>query len=166
MQENYVKLRSPLERIIWLSPDELTANDYNPNHVLPEEMALLEYSMEKHGWIQPIIISSDNVIIDGFHRWTISKKKGWYVPCVIDDMDINERMLLTIRINRAKGSHASIKMSDIIKRLIANGLSKEYIAKSIGATLFEVNLLLEDAVYNKKQLEEREYSQSWNPKKK
>ena len=47
----------------------LQANGYNPNVVLKTELELLEFSVLKTGWIQPILVSRDYVIIDGFHRF-------------------------------------------------------------------------------------------------
>ena len=48
--------------------------------------------------------------IDGFHRWTLSLRserlKGKYngdVPCCLLNTDLPEAMLMTVRINRAKG---------------------------------------------------------------
>lgn len=166
MQENLVKIQAPIENLVWRNPSELNANDYNPNMVQPQELNLLELSLQKHGWLQPIIISDSDVIIDGFHRWMIASRNGWLIPVIVFAMDDNERMLLTIRINRAKGNHVAIRMSAIVKTLMNNGITREQIAKQIGATAFEVNLLLEDEVFNKEQITEHEYSKSWKPKKK
>ena len=77
-----------------------------------------------------------------------------------------ERMLLTIRINRAKGSHIAVKMGDIIKKLINNyGISKKEIMEQIGATKDEIELLMLDNVFKKYEFnEESEYSKAWVPK--
>jgi hypothetical protein len=163
-EKTLTKIDAPLERIVWREPNELIANDYNPNVVLPTELELLELSLRKHGWIQPILVS-DNNIIDGFHRWWISQKNNWLVPCIEMQMSREERMLLTIRINRAKGTHVALRMSAIIKSLVQSGLSLEYIGEQIGATLFEVKLLLEDSVFSKLEIEKHQYGPSWTPKK-
>lgn len=159
-------IASPLTDIVWKSADELTANDYNPNVVQPQELELIELSLRKHGWLQAILVTQHNVIIDGFHRWSISKKNGWQVPCIVFDMTEQERKLLTIRINRAKGTHVAVRMSDIVKSLVNDGLSREYVAEQIGAKIFEVNLLLEDSIFTKHNVEQHTYSKSWVPNKK
>lgn len=160
------KLNSPIEDIQWIDPNELTANDYNPNYVFTKEMRLLEFSIERQGWIQPLLITKDNVIIDGFHRYTISKKNDWLVPCAVLDVTDVERRLLTIRINRAKGSHVAVRMSEVIRKLLDEGVDAKIIAEEIGGDEAEVELLSRDDVFEKFSLEDHTYSRSWIPKKK
>ena len=75
-------------------------------------------------------------------------------------------MLLTIRINRAKGNHVAIKMHDIIKTLIdTHNVTEEYIIKSIGATKDEVNLLYKDGVFDALNIKEHKYSRAWKSPK-
>lgn len=66
-------MKHPIDSIEWIDAELLTANDYNPNVVLRHEFRLLEHSLLKNGWIQPILVTQDNVIIDGFHRVTLAK---------------------------------------------------------------------------------------------
>lgn len=160
-----IKLPSPIETIQWIDPNTLSANDYNPNVVFTKEMQLLEFSLKKQGWIQPLLITKELVIIDGFHRHTIAKRNGWLVPCAVLDINDVDRRLLTVRINRAKGSHIAVRMSDLIKGLLAEGVSVEYIAKEIGADKDEVNLLSKNDVFEKFELDNHQYSKSWIPKK-
>ncbi len=163
----------PISNIKWISVDSLKANDYNPNVVLNKELKLLELSIMKNGWIQPILINRDYTIIDGFHRSYLTKnskplqnKYSNKVPCVIMDLSEAERMLLTIRINRAKGNHVAIKMHDIIKTLIdTHNVTEEYIIKSIGATKDEVNLLYKDGVFDALNIKEHKYSRAWKSPK-
>ena len=156
----------------WVDVDLLTANDYNPNVVFSDEMKLLKFSIQKNGWIQPILVTQEYCIIDGFHRATLAKMHkditaDGKVPVVMMQMSEPERMMLTIRINRAKGSHIAVKMSDIIHKL-----SKEYgiplaqIGEGIGARKDEVELLLMDNVFQQKGInEETKYSRAWIPNK-
>lgn len=163
----------PISNVKWIPVSDLKANDYNPNVVFTDEMKLLKFSLQKNGWIQPILVTQDNVIIDGFHRATISKVDesvtvNGKVPCVVMNLSEPERMLLTIRINRAKGSHIAIKMSDIIHKLINDyGLSVQDVCRGIGAHEDEVNLLLMDNVFQQKGINEQtKYSNAWYPSKK
>jgi hypothetical protein len=83
-------------------------------------------------------------------------------------MDLNEaeRMLLTIRINRAKGNHIAIKMHDIIKQLIdKHELSFDYVGESIGASKDEINLLYKDGVFDALNIKEHKYSKAWKSPK-
>lgn len=155
---------SPIENIVWKNPNDLIANDYNPNVVFTNEMKLLEFSLKRQSWIQPILISKENIIIDGFHRYTIAKRNDWLVPCAVLDISDIERRLLTIRINRAKGSHIAIRMSDIIKGLLRDGVTEAEIAEHIGADKEEVRLLSLEDVFESFDLENHTYSKSWIPK--
>jgi ParB-like chromosome segregation protein Spo0J len=157
---------NPIEHWVWIDAQELKANDYNPNFVLPAELELLELSIIQTGWVQPLLVTKDLVIIDGFNRATISRVNNWKVPACILDISEAERMLLTIRINRAKGSHVAFKMSEVIKRLINEfGLEKSYVAKSIGASLKEIDLLLEDDVFTRLNIKDHKYSKAWEVRK-
>lgn len=162
----------PISNVERVSVEKLNANDYNPNVVFSDEMRLLKFSLLKHGWIQPILCTQDYVIIDGFHRATIAKTTPaatceGKVPCCIMNLSEPERMLLTIRINRAKGSHIAVKMSDIIHTLVLDyAMPVETICKEIGADKAEVELLLMDNVFAKKNInEETKYSKAWYPKR-
>ena len=160
----------PISNVQWVPVEKLQANDYNPNVVFSDEMKLLKYSIEKSGWIQPILVTQDYVIIDGFHRATLAKKDkditvDGKVPCVVMNLSEPERMLLTIRINRAKGSHIAVKMADIIHKLVNDYcMSLEAVGHGIGARQEEVELLLMDNVFQKKNItEESRYSKAWIP---
>lgn len=163
-QRGKVKLHAPLESIVWMDPNELTSNDYNPNRVMAQEMELLKLSVERTGWLQPILITPKNVIIDGFHRTTLGRLNGWLVPCCILDIDEKERMLLTVRINRAKGTHIALRMSDLIQQLIALGCTEQYIAEQIGASEREITILKKGDIFKSIDLSKWSYSRAWLPK--
>src|SRR5258708_4407167 len=65
-------ISQPIGHVHWVKRSLLRANDYNPNHVAPPELALLKVSIMEDGWTQPIVIRKDYEIVDGFHRWTVS----------------------------------------------------------------------------------------------
>lgn len=163
----------PVSNIEWINVDDLNANDYNPNVVLNKELKLLELSILTNGWIQPVLINKDKTIIDGYHRSFLSRsskklkeKYNSKVPCVVMDLTEAERMLLTIRINRAKGNHIAIKMHDIVRVLIdKHQISKDYIMKSIGASKEEVDLLYKEGVFDALNIKEHKYSQAWKSPK-
>jgi ParB-like chromosome segregation protein Spo0J len=168
---------NPIENIEWIDTGLITANDYNPNVVLNAELKLLEFSIIKNGWIQPILLNQVQgdvegyTIIDGFHRYSLAKmskvlqkRDGGKVPGVVMNLSEAESKLLTIRINRAKGSHIAYKMSEIIKGLVAEGLDPKYIATSIGATKKEIDLLMMEDVFKMKDTQNHEYSKAWYPK--
>ena len=145
----------PVGYIEWVDPLSLRANDYNPNHVAPPEMALLKTSIMENGWTQPIVTRSpgeDGIaeIVDGFHRWTLGMHDpdiraltGGVVPVVrLRSIDPVTQRMATIRHNRARGTHAVVKMADIVISLDAMGEPHDRIAERLGMEPEEVTRLL------------------------
>ncbi len=155
------RIKAPLMNVVWKNPMTLTANFYNPNVVMTTEMELIKYSILQTGWLQPILITKQDVIIDGFHRTTLARLNKWEVPCAILDLDEKERMMLTIRINRAKGSHIAIRMSSIITSLKELGCTDEEIMAGIGASRGEIDLMMKPDVFSAFKLEDYQYSKAW-----
>lgn len=164
----------PIENIQWVEAEKLTANGWNPNRVFTQEMKLLERNILGLGWAQPVLVSRDMMIIDGFHRTTLAlaskairKKWGSKVPCAVLDVNKGQAMILTIRMNRAKGTHAAAAMSLIVRELIDElHYDPQEVAIEIGATADEVELLRQDGVFKKKGIADRDppYSSAWYPK--
>lgn len=163
----------PISNIKWFDSRTLNANDYNPNTVLNKELELLRFSILTTGWVQPVLIGSDMVIIDGFHRSWLSandskmiQKYNYFCPCVEMDLSPEQRMLLTIRINRAKGVHSALKMHEIVTKVVKEyGMSPAEVAQNIGATMDEINLLMQEGVFSALNIREHKYSKAWTPKK-
>lgn len=135
----------PVDCVLWVRNEEVTANDYNPNKVAPPEMKLLETSITQDGYTQPIVsYEHDNIyeVVDGFHRHKagkespeISKKVLGYLPITIiksERSGISDRMASTIRHNRARGVHTIDLMSNIVSELTKAGMSDAWILKHIG----------------------------------
>src|SRR5208283_2317749 len=156
-----IKLPAPLEKIEWRDPHKLNANEYNPNVVLTREMELLKLSIERTGWIQPILITPQGIIIDGFHRTTIARLNRWMVPCCVLNLPEKDRMLLTVRINRAKGSHIALRMSELVQRLLKMGCSEKDLAEQIGASDHEIAILKKGDIFKSIDLSKWEYSRVW-----
>jgi ParB-like chromosome segregation protein Spo0J len=162
----------PISKIEWRDAASLEANSYNPNCVFTPELRLLEKSILMTGWVQAILVSRDAVIIDGFHRAMLSRdskalqaKYRGMVPCAVLDISRPEAMMLTIRINRAKGTHVAVRMSEIVRELVdVHHISPEQIASEIGATADEIDLLRQDGVFKMKNISGYVYSKAWYPK--
>lgn len=141
-----VDLFAPLGSLQWVDRELLHANDYNPNKVSEENLALLIQSIQTNGWTLPIVVRPDYTIIDGFHRWTVSGREplrtqlGGKVPVVIVDHhgDRSEDMYGTITHNRARGTHLLEPMKAIVKELIDNGKSVKEISRQLGMKPEEV----------------------------
>jgi ParB-like chromosome segregation protein Spo0J len=164
-------MTDPIDKIEWVHAGTLTANNYNPNYVVGPELRLLEHSLLSTGWIQPILITEDNEIIDGFHRWKLStdSKKiharwGGLVPVARLPISRAEAMGMTVRINRAKGQHIAIRMADMVKEMIDDhGLTPKEVAHEIGGNVAEVELLYDNSLFKSMDLKNYKYSQEWVP---
>lgn len=162
----------PLDTIEWVRSDTLDPNTYNPNRVARAELALLERSLLTTGWIQPLLITTESVLIDGFHRWSLAMRPGpvqdrWggWVPVTRLDLSRSEAMMLTVRINRAKGVHVASYMSELVHQLIADGVPEEAIMAGIGANRDEVRLLAQDGVFGILGVADHAYTPAWYPER-
>jgi ParB-like chromosome segregation protein Spo0J len=174
----------PIDNILWIDTDLLVANDYNPNVVIGPEWQLLKLSLLKQGWLQPVLVSvilddagqptGQYRIIDGFHRSTLAKtdkkvreKFGTKVPCAVLDISEAERKMLTVRINRAKGSHMAARMHDLVTSLHQeHGIPVDQLCSELGASKAEIELLLQENVFAKLDTPNHVYSQAWTVKDK
>lgn len=165
------KYDQPLDNVQWLDRTLLKANNYNPNSVAPDELKLLKISILEDGWTQPIVINSDYTIVDGFHRWTLSATKEIFeltdgnVPTVmIKTKDAAQQRMATIRHNRARGTHAVLKMSDIVAGLVGDGMTGEEIMQRLMMEKEEVVRLLSRAGIPKSDVfKDVQFSSAWTP---
>lgn len=161
----------PIARIEWVAASSLKANGWNPNVVFRAELTLLETSILRTGWVQPVLISRDNLIIDGFHRWSLTKdskalleRYGGKLPAARLDVGEAEAKMLTVRINRAKGTHVAVRMAELVQQLIdQHACSREEVAQGIGAKLDDVDLLYQNSIFKARNLADAPYSKAWYP---
>ena len=125
--------------------EKITANNWNPNKVAKPEMDLLQKSIEDNGFCFPIATIYDKekdeyVIIDGYHRYLVSKTRLGLkeVPIVVLDYDIKMQMSATIQFNRARGTHQLEPMKAIIRKLFDEGKTTKEICKQLGMRPEEV----------------------------
>lgn len=134
----------PIDNVRWVPVEQVQANDYNPNSVAGNEMRLLYTSISHDGYTQPVVTVFDPeinkyVIVDGFHRYTIMRRykdiydlNGGYLPIVVLDKNINDRMASTVRHNRARGKHSVAGMGKIVFDMLKNGATDEEICNEVG----------------------------------
>jgi len=165
--------KEPVDCVLWLSADQVQANDYNPNAVAPPEMRLLEHSIREDGYTQPIVgfkTNSHYEVVDGFHRNRIGREikdiqerlRG-YLPLTIINPGRegrNDRIATTIRHNRARGKHQVGMLSEIIQELARRNWSDKKIAKELGMEPDEV-LRLKQITGLADLFADREFSEAW-----
>lgn len=165
----------PVDCVLWLRNDAVTANDYNPNSVAPPEMKLLEHSIQQDGYTQPIVgweADQDGIeVVDGFHRNRVGKESKivrervhGYLPVVLlnhSSQDRNNRIAATIRHNRARGKHKVEAMSDIVIELKRRNWSDDRIGKELGMDPDEV-LRLCQITGLAEMFSDAEFSEAWD----
>lgn len=150
-----------------ISINKISENSYNPNVVARPELDLLELSIREDGFTQPIVCYYDDKkdqyqIVDGFHRYKVAKERLdlKYVPIVLIEKSLENRMASTIRHNRARGTHQINGMATIVKILSLNDWNNEYIATKLGMDLEEV-LRLKQSTGLKEAFSNHQFSKSW-----
>ena len=163
----------PINNVEWMHRDKLKPNSYNPNAVAPPELLLLAISIMEDGWTQPIVIDADNNIVDGFHRWTVSGQVEVYrltkgkVPVVrLPKKDAASQRMSTIRHNRARGTHAVLKMAEIVQGMIEKDkLPMEEICHRLQMEREEViRLAARVGIPQSKIIKDAKWSKAWVPK--
>lgn len=152
--------------------EKLRANDYNPNKMESKMFRLLKKSIVEDGLTMPLVTFYDSdkdvyEIVDGFHRYSVLfKLKVTHVPVSVIDKPIEERMMSTIRHNKAKGTHQLKLISQIFNKLMEK-VSLPKIAEGIGAEAEEVVIYRKGAVL-KDEFKNLKHSNSWerNPEDK
>lgn len=127
-------------RVILVRRDEVEANNYNPNSVPPDKLELLAQSIADNGFCFPVVVIRDEergvyVIVDGFHRWTVSGPE-WLalemVPVVVLSHSMAQRLSATWQFNKARGHHSVDLDAELIRALLQQGLTDAEVCARLG----------------------------------
>lgn len=162
------RVQIPCSNTFLVVRDMIVANSYNPNYVPKAKMELLQKSIVDNGFCFPIVAIWDDdrsvfVIIDGFHRFSMSDDK-WlgmeYIPLVVLPHGMAKRLAATMQFNKARGVHQVDLDAELIRKMVEQGLDDDEIAISLGIDV--------DTVHRYKQItgiaalfKSAEYSTSW-----
>jgi len=151
-------------KIEYVNVSDLKPNEYNPNRQNEHDFELLLRSMEEDGFTQPIVILTDNTIVDGEHRWRAAKTLGMKtVPCVRVKHGKEQARISTLRHNRARGSE-DIELSTQMLRDLEQLGALEWAKDSLMMGDDEINKLLED-IPAPEALAGEEFNEGWIPEK-
>ena len=151
----------PVGRVRWVHVSRVRANDYNPNSVAGHEMKLLHTSISSDGYTQPVVTVYDPdtdgyVVVDGFHRFTvlsryadISESTSGYLPIVVLDKPLADRMASTVRHNRARGKHSVAGMGNLVFEMLQAGESEATVCDKLGLEPEELARLRHITGYSK-----------------
>lgn len=164
----------PVDCVIWVPNTRVQANAYNPNSVAPPEMELLRTSIVQDGYTQPIVAwdkAECLEVVDGFHRNRVGKeckevteRVHGYLPVVVinnDRQELGDRMVSTIRHNRARGKHNVDSMSDIVVELKRRNWTDSKIQKNLGMEADEILRLCQISGLTE-MFKDTDFSQSWD----
>lgn len=141
----------------WIDPDELYPNEWNPNYMPDHRKDLLVLSLLDNGWTAPILVNEDGKIIDGEHRWKLSKDSriqdeetltpqddpAGLVPVFRVQRDRKEAMIATYQQNYAAGDDDAQKLGQLVERL-ENDEEMDFASSRMGVTESELEVLLPD----------------------
>ena len=89
-------------------------DDTNPNILSKDQMNALKLTMEKFGYLAPVILNKDFTVVDGEHRVRIyqelDKKE---IQAYVIDVDTIDLKILRQLMNKLKGTHD--KQKDILE---------------------------------------------------
>jgi len=105
---------------------ELKVDGKNPNRMDRETLDRLKASIEKFGFIDPIITNKDLLIADGEKRWTAAKELGMEKVSIIR-LDVEEVTRLLIRQveNKVRGVHDREVDSEQFETIIELGKEED-----------------------------------------
>lgn len=165
----------PVDCVLWVESESVLANDYNPNAVAPPEMELLHTSIAMDGFTQPIVAwesaAGQYTVVDGFHRNRVGKEYSdvrdricGFLPVTIINgarTELGDRMVSTIRHNRARGKHNVDSMSDIVVELKKRNWTDGKISKALGMQADEILRLCQISGLTE-MFKDHDFSKAWD----
>ena len=98
--------------------EKLKLAEYNPRKISDKELSNLKKSVEKYGFIQPVIINKDFTVISGHQRIRAWKElKNDTVPVIQLSITKNEEKALNLAMNRIGGEWDMEKLYSVMNDL-------------------------------------------------
>jgi ParB-like chromosome segregation protein Spo0J len=160
-----MKIEFPCLNVRLVPIAKVQPNGYNPNKMEAKMFRLLKKSITEDGLTMPIVTYYDAVndiyeIVDGFHRYSVLlKMKIQEIPVSVIEKPIEERMMSTIRHNKAKGTHQLKLVSNIFNKLLEKKEMAD-VADGIGAEAEEVVIYRKGGIL-KDEFKDLKHSNSW-----
>ena len=131
----------------------LTPRKDNPNELTDEQMKSLDYAIDRFGFLQPLVINQDGIIVDGAHRYDVLRERGIEQVRVsrVITKDENELKLLSQTLNKLRGSHDLRK--DISEMEILMGYNPDELQSLLGFDETGLDLMRQQLVEQEEQLQ-------------
>jgi len=106
---------------------DIKFDETNPNELTQDQMESLKMTMEKFGYLVPVILNKDHTIIDGEHRVRIYQELGKRkIPAYVIDVDTIDLKILRQLMNKLRGEHDKQKDADEFKSIFDAGRLDEF----------------------------------------
>lgn len=100
---------------------DLNPAEYNPRKTLTPDDAeyqKIKRSIEKFGYVDPIIINKDGTIIGGHQRHSVLSELGYIeIDVVVLDLNKEDEKALNIALNKISGEWDELKLKDLLVEL-------------------------------------------------
>ena len=130
---------SDSERIVFLNPEEISANRYQPRLTFKEEkLQELVDSIREKGVVQPVVVrkndGGDFELIAGERRLRAVKELGFdKIPAIVKKVNDQELLELSIIENIQRDDLNALEEAKAYESLIKDfGFTQEQVAKSVG----------------------------------
>lgn len=127
--------------IVHVRPTEIREAEYNPRRATKKQFDDLKASIEKFGFVEPIIVNTykdrEGVIVGGHFRVKVAKAIGLEtIPAIMISVPLEREMELNLRLNKNTG--------EFDRDMLAN-LDRE-ILYDVGFHPLELNAIFEPSV--------------------
>jgi ParB-like chromosome segregation protein Spo0J len=154
-----------------VSVNDLKKPSWHSNYILRPDLVVLSASICKYGILSPLVVDSENLIIDGVQRWMLAKDNkyvrevvGDMIPVVRVECDSIDARILHVSINRGRGSVVAKNLSNIVKDIVSSGAyEQEELAEMLCMKYDELDIMLDGTVLKAKNISEHRYSRAWVP---
>ena len=99
-------------KLVKVEIDKIKIDSTNPNVMSEDEMAALQKTMDKFGYLAPVILDKKYKVVDGEHRVRVYEKQGKKtIPAYVIDVDKYDQKILRQVMNKLRGEHDLLKDS-------------------------------------------------------
>jgi ParB-like chromosome segregation protein Spo0J len=154
-----------------VSAKSLKPAEWQANYLLAPDRRQLQRSLDEFGWLYPLVVRTDGVIIDGHQRWALAMhdkalvaRDDMNVPVHYVDADEIDSMVLHVRLNQGRGQIVAKRYSQIIRRILRSGkFDDESLRTVLGLSVDEYDLLSDGSLIKSRKIKVHEFSKAWVP---
>lgn len=129
-------------------------NPWNPNRMTDAEMRSLEHGFKEDGWLASMALTiwgvddqgvTQNLVIDGEHRWHAAQKLGIKEgPMVfLDGLTRAQAQALTVKLDKKRGKFSETALADLLKEIVPT-MDRDLAGLALGFSDSELAALLKE----------------------